>query len=92
VTRPQSIYELFQSQRGDLRPQHAVAMARQGRRPRATARIAHSGRRSLIMQVDIISLPGEELAAIATVSFATVRRTAASNCMDHETTHRKEHM
>jgi hypothetical protein len=44
------------------------------------------------MQVDIISLPGEELAAIATVSFATVRRAAASNCMDHETTHRKEHM
>ena len=90
MTRPQSIYELFQSQRGDLRPQHAVAMARQGRRPRATARIAHSGRQSLIMQVDIVSLPDEELAAIATVNFATVRRAGMPNCMDGNVTHRKE--
>jgi uncharacterized protein (TIGR00369 family) len=41
---------------------------------RATARIVYSGKRSLVMQVDIVGLPDEELAAIATVSFATVRR------------------
>lgn len=41
---------------------------------RATARIVYSGKRSLVMQVDIVTLPDEELAAIATVSFATVRR------------------
>ena len=44
------------------------------------------------MQVDIVSLPEEELAAIATVSFATVWRTSAPNGMDHQTNHRKEHM
>ncbi|MDT5078066.1 MAG: hypothetical protein QOJ80_2703 [Mycobacterium sp.] len=41
---------------------------------RATARIVYSGKRSLVMQVDIVGLPDEELTAIATVSFATVRR------------------
>jgi uncharacterized protein (TIGR00369 family) len=41
---------------------------------RATARIVYSGKRSLVMQVDIVGLPDEELAAIATVTFATVRR------------------
>lgn len=40
---------------------------------RATARIVYSGKRSLVMQVDIVGLPDEELTAIATVSFATVR-------------------
>lgn len=42
---------------------------------RATARIVYSGKRSLVMQVDIESMPEEELAAIATVSFATITRT-----------------
>lgn len=42
---------------------------------RATARIVYSGKRSLVMQVDIESMPDAELAAIATVSFATIRRT-----------------
>lgn len=41
---------------------------------RANARVVHSGKRSLVMQVDVSSLPDEELAAIATVSFATIRR------------------
>jgi uncharacterized protein (TIGR00369 family) len=41
---------------------------------RATARIVYSGKRSLVMQVDIVGLPDEELAAIATVNFTTVRR------------------
>jgi uncharacterized protein (TIGR00369 family) len=41
---------------------------------RAVARIVYSGKRSLVMQVDIFGLPDEELAAIATVSFATIRR------------------
>jgi acyl-coenzyme A thioesterase PaaI-like protein len=43
---------------------------------RAIARIAYSGKRSVVMQVDIVGLPDEELAAIATVSFATVRPSA----------------
>lgn len=43
---------------------------------RAIARIVYSGKRSVVMQVDITSLPDEELAAIATVSFATIRRSA----------------
>lgn len=41
---------------------------------RATARIVYSGKRSLVMQVDICGLPEQELAAIATVSFATIKR------------------
>jgi uncharacterized protein (TIGR00369 family) len=41
---------------------------------RAIARVLYSGKRSLIMQVDIASLPDEQLAAIATVNFATIRR------------------
>jgi uncharacterized protein (TIGR00369 family) len=41
---------------------------------RAVARIVYFGKRSLVMQVDIFGLPDEELAAIATVSFATIRR------------------
>ena len=57
---------------------------------RAIARIVYSGKRSLIMQVDIVSLPDEELAAIATVNFATVRRAGMPNGMDSNVTHRKE--
>lgn len=41
---------------------------------RATARIVYSGKRSLVMQVDIESLPDEDLAAVATVSFATITK------------------
>jgi uncharacterized protein (TIGR00369 family) len=43
---------------------------------RGIARIVYSGKRSVVMQVDITSLPDEQLAAIATVSFATIRRSA----------------
>ena len=39
----------------------------------ATARIVYSGKRSLVMQVDIAA-PDRELAAIATVSFAIIPR------------------
>jgi uncharacterized protein (TIGR00369 family) len=39
---------------------------------RATARIVYSGKRSLVMQVDIQGAADDELAAIATVSFATI--------------------
>jgi uncharacterized protein (TIGR00369 family) len=46
---------------------------------RATARIVYSGKHSLVMQVDIVGLPDEELTAIATVSFATVRRAGKEN-------------
>jgi len=38
----------------------------------AIARIVHSGRRSVVVQVDVTELPAGELAAIATVSFAHV--------------------
>lgn len=41
---------------------------------RATARIAYSGKRSMVMQVDIVALPDEQLCAIATVSFTTIQR------------------
>lgn len=40
---------------------------------RATSRIVYSGRRSLVMQVDIES-PDRELAVVATVSFAIIPR------------------
>jgi uncharacterized protein (TIGR00369 family) len=41
---------------------------------RAIARIVYSGKRSTVMQVDIVGLPDEELAAVATVGFTTIRR------------------
>jgi uncharacterized protein (TIGR00369 family) len=41
---------------------------------RATARIAYSGKRSMVMQVDIVGLPDEEICAIATVSFTKIHR------------------
>jgi uncharacterized protein (TIGR00369 family) len=40
----------------------------------ATARIVYAGKRSTIVQVDIVGAPDGELAAIATVSFAVIRR------------------
>lgn len=40
---------------------------------RAVARIVHSGRRSVVVHVDIFGIPANELAAIATVNFATVQ-------------------
>jgi len=43
----------------------------------ATARIVHSGRRSIVVQVDVTELPAGDLAAIATVSFAHVGEKAA---------------
>jgi uncharacterized protein (TIGR00369 family) len=41
---------------------------------RATARIMHCGKRSMVIQVDITAMPAGDLAAIATVSFATIPR------------------
>jgi uncharacterized protein (TIGR00369 family) len=41
---------------------------------RATARFVYSGKRSMVMQVDIVGLPDGDLAAIATVNFAVIRR------------------
>jgi uncharacterized protein (TIGR00369 family) len=41
---------------------------------RATARVAYSGKRSMVMQVDVVGLPDEELCAIATVSFTKIQR------------------
>ncbi|MFE6862204.1 PaaI family thioesterase [Nocardia sp. NPDC057668] len=39
---------------------------------RAVTRIIHAGKRSVVVQVDVLTLPAGELAAVATVSFATV--------------------
>lgn len=44
---------------------------------RATARIAYSGKRSMVMQVDIVGLPDERLCAIATVSLTKIHRGTA---------------
>ncbi|WP_099020606.1 PaaI family thioesterase [Mycolicibacterium palauense] len=41
---------------------------------RAVARVVHAGNRTLVVQVEITALPGDRLAAIATVSFAVIRR------------------
>jgi uncharacterized protein (TIGR00369 family) len=41
---------------------------------RAIARILRAGRRSVVVQVEIFRVPANELAAVATVSFAVVRR------------------
>src|ERR1700759_3280386 len=41
---------------------------------RATARIAYSGKRSMVMQVEIVGVGDEELCAIATVSFTKIYR------------------
>jgi uncharacterized protein (TIGR00369 family) len=38
----------------------------------ATARIVHCGKRSMVIQVDIRAMPAGDLAAVATVSFATI--------------------
>jgi uncharacterized protein (TIGR00369 family) len=43
---------------------------------RATARVAYSGKRSMVMQVEIVGLPDETLCAIATVSFTKIYRGA----------------
>jgi uncharacterized protein (TIGR00369 family) len=39
---------------------------------RATARLVHSGRRSMVVQVEVTCAADDQLAAIATVSFATI--------------------
>ncbi|CAM3699064.1 hypothetical protein H7J08_18525 [Mycobacterium frederiksbergense] len=39
---------------------------------RAVARIVHSGKRSMVVQVEISSVPDDDLAVIATVSFAKI--------------------
>lgn len=55
----------------------------------ATAHIVHSGRRSVVVQVDVTELPAGELAAIATVSFAHVgdKPTEAPTEMHSTTVH-----
>lgn len=40
---------------------------------RATARITHCGKRSMVIQVEVIATPGDELALIATVRFTRIR-------------------
>ncbi|WP_280382638.1 PaaI family thioesterase [Nocardia wallacei] len=39
---------------------------------RALSKIVHAGKRSIVVQVEVIGMPGRELAALAMVSFATV--------------------
>ena len=40
---------------------------------RAVARIVHDGKRSMVVQVEIRAMPDDDLAVIATVSFAIIR-------------------
>ncbi|MEV6337816.1 PaaI family thioesterase [Nocardia vinacea] len=39
---------------------------------RAVTKIVHAGKRSIVVQVEVRGMPGDELAALATVNFATV--------------------
>lgn len=39
---------------------------------RATARVVHDGKRSMVVHVEISTSPGDELAVIATVCFAKI--------------------
>ncbi|MFI7670365.1 PaaI family thioesterase [Nocardia sp. NPDC049526] len=39
---------------------------------RAVTKIVHAGKRSIVVQVEVRSMPGDELAALATANFATV--------------------
>lgn len=39
---------------------------------RAVTRVVHAGKRSIVVQVEVRGLPDNELAALATVNFATV--------------------
>lgn len=38
----------------------------------ATARVVHCGKRSMVIQVDILAMPAEHLAVTATVNFAMI--------------------
>jgi uncharacterized protein (TIGR00369 family) len=40
---------------------------------RAVARIVHAGKRSMVIQVDIFTVPDNDLAVVATVSFAKIQ-------------------
>ncbi len=60
-------------QRGDLGPQPALPKAGDRRRRRAVARIVHAGKRSMVIQVDIFAVPDDDLAVVATVSFAKIQ-------------------
>ena len=43
---------------------------------RGVARTVYSGKRTMVMQVDVSSLPGGDLAAIATVGFTVIKRSS----------------
>lgn len=40
---------------------------------RAVARLVHSGKRSMVIQVEIFTVPDNDLAVVASVSFAKIR-------------------
>ncbi|MET7772623.1 PaaI family thioesterase [Nocardia sp. NPDC005366] len=39
---------------------------------RAVSKVVHAGRRSVVVQVEVMGMPDNQLAALATVNFATV--------------------
>ncbi|WKG05428.1 PaaI family thioesterase [Mycolicibacterium sp. HK-90] len=45
---------------------------------RAVARLVHNGKRSMVIQVDIFTVPGDDLAVVATVSFAKIHAKEAA--------------
>ncbi|MCG7608807.1 MULTISPECIES: PaaI family thioesterase [Mycobacterium] len=46
---------------------------------RAVARIVHTGKRSMVIQVDIFTVPDNDLAVVATVSFAKIQAKEATS-------------
>lgn len=46
---------------------------------RAVARIVHTGRRSMVIQVDIFTVPNNDLAVVATVSLAKIQAKEATS-------------
>ncbi|CQD12566.1 hypothetical protein ACT17_26755 [Mycolicibacterium conceptionense] len=46
---------------------------------RAIARIVHTGKRSMVIQVDIFTVPDNDLAVIASVSFAKIQAKEATS-------------
>ncbi|MFV8053084.1 PaaI family thioesterase [Mycobacterium sp. 48b] len=46
---------------------------------RAVARIVHAGKRSMVIQVDIFTVPDNDLAVVATVSFAKIQAKEATS-------------
>ncbi|MGW5382639.1 PaaI family thioesterase [Nocardia sp. NPDC003963] len=49
---------------------------------RAVSTIVHAGKRSIVVQVEVRNMPGDQLAALATVSFAVVGHNTRAGSRD----------